>query len=477
MDFKKYFPSQYKPNKNQEYILEELNKAWNLGKKYIIINAPTGSGKSIISKTIAQSAPDISATYQDFVDSGAIYDIEEDDVPDSLKEGTAILTVTKSLQDQYKKLFPEDTMLKGKSNYPCSMVPTLSSDLGPCVFEPEQKELCISCGQCEYFLKRDEALKHKCSFYSYSMFMSLPPACRAKRNIIADECAELEDLLVQSYTVPFNFKILKSLILRFLLRQLKVLIMKIYSLAEECKSFNLFYSRRKRKEMRGKDLKKMSKEKKLVFRAINIFNDSCDKVLDIIDNNEFIIEHNKEELIFKPFKVDKIAQRLFKHCDLVVLMSATIIDYKNFAKQLGIKEDEYYYIESASTFDPKKAPIHLSNFLSVSYSNKALVIPQLCKIAKQICENHKGKKGIIHTHTFEITEAFKKAVGNNPRFLFREPGKTNEFLINEHIERNDDTILVSPSMTHGVDLCGALGEFAVILKAPFCHWVMNELND
>lgn len=133
MDFKKYFPSQYKPNKNQEYILEELNKAWNLGKKYIIINAPTGSGKSIISKTIAQSAPDISATYRDFVDSGAIYDIEEDDVPDSLKEGTAILTVTKSLQDQYKKLFPEDTMLKGKSNYPCSMVPTLSSDLGPCV--------------------------------------------------------------------------------------------------------------------------------------------------------------------------------------------------------------------------------------------------------------------------------------------------------------------------------------------------------
>ena len=82
MDFKKYFPSQYKPNKNQEYILEELNKAWNLGKKYIIINAPTGSGKSIISKTIAQSAPDISATYRDFVDSGAIYDIEEDDVPE-----------------------------------------------------------------------------------------------------------------------------------------------------------------------------------------------------------------------------------------------------------------------------------------------------------------------------------------------------------------------------------------------------------
>lgn len=82
-----------------------MNKAWNLGKKYIIINAPTGSGKSIISKTIAQSAPDISATYRDFVDSGAIYDIEEDDVPDSLKEGTAILTVTKSLQDQYKNCF------------------------------------------------------------------------------------------------------------------------------------------------------------------------------------------------------------------------------------------------------------------------------------------------------------------------------------------------------------------------------------
>ena len=146
MDFKKYFPSQYKPNKNQEYILEELNKAWNLGKKYIIINAPTGSGKSIISKTIAQSAPDISTTYQDFVDSGAIYDIEEDDVPDSLKEGTAILTVTKSLQDQYKKLFPEDTMLKGKSNYPCSMVPTLSSDLGLVFLNPSKRNFVFLAG-------------------------------------------------------------------------------------------------------------------------------------------------------------------------------------------------------------------------------------------------------------------------------------------------------------------------------------------
>ena len=49
---------------------------------------------------------------------------------------------------------------------------------------------------------------------------------------------------------------------------------------------------------------------------------------------------------------------------------------------------------------------------------------------------------------------------------------SNEEIYREHKEREDDTVMVSPSMTHGIDLKDNLGEFQIILKAPY-----SPLND
>ena len=81
---------------------------------------------------------------------------------------------------------------------------------------------------------------------------------------------------------------------------------------------------------------------------------------------------------------------------------------------------------------------------------------------------HKGEKGIIHTHTNQITEELKKKVKDSDRFIFREIGKSNEAILSEHKERSeDDTILVSPSLDTGVSLDDELGRFQIIIKAPF----------
>ena len=120
-------------------------------------------------------------------------------------------------------------------------------------------------------------------------------------------------------------------------------------------------------------------------------------------------------------------------------------------------------------------------------------LPKIIKLAVDICDKHKGEKGIIHTHTNQITEALKKKIKNNPRFLFREMGLTNENIIEEHKERKlDDTILVSPSLDTGISLDGDLGRFQIILKAPYLplgskrikkmfernpkHYIMKMLN-
>ena len=49
----------------------------------------------------------------------------------------------------------------------------------------------------------------------------------------------------------------------------------------------------------------------------------------------------------------------------------------------------------------------------------------------------------------------------------REPGVRNEEILEAHMTDPDPTVLVSPSMSYGVDLKGDLAKFQIIVKAPF----------
>ena len=84
----------------------------------------------------------------------------------------------------------------------------------------------------------------------------------------------------------------------------------------------------------------------------------------------------------------------------------------------------------------------------------------------RICEFHKNDKGIIHTHNNTITSFLSKKLTDS-RFLIREPGVRNEVILEQHLENDDPTVLVSPSLSHGVDLKDELARFQIIVKAPY----------
>lgn len=463
MNFLENFPVDYNPTSQQEIILKSISQAYVSGYKYVVLNAATGSGKSMIAKAICNAFPEPSDGFKEYVNSGAIYEMEEEDLESLSPEGSSILTLSKSLQDQYGRLFPDDTfILKGKGNYECELLPEMPCDLGPCVFTNGFK----TCENCPYYCARNDAVSSKISLYSYSMYLSLPIACRKKKVLICDEASELEDVLVKQYTLPVNFKILKKLGVDIPATPRQGSEYADYVIWIRSLKSAIFDALNSIKAaIKGK--KKLKKEQILKYKAIKLYNEHCDKLIDALSLTEFIVEHTADSLEFKPYKVDKIAQKIFKECEFIVFMSATIIDHKNFAKQLGIKSGEYFYVESESTFDPKKAPIKLSDKIYVTYANKNIAVPKLAVIAKQICKHHANQKGIIHTHSLDITKIVHNVFGDDKRFIYREAGNTNELMIEEHADRDDATVLVSPSMTHGIDLIGKLGEFSIVMKAPF----------
>jgi Rad3-related DNA helicase len=93
-------------------------------------------------------------------------------------------------------------------------------------------------------------------------------------------------------------------------------------------------------------------------------------------------------------------------------------------------------------------------------------LPKIIDLIEQIANNHKGEKGIIHTHSFAITRAVQSRL-QGKRYLYREEGTTNEAIVREHSFRKDDTVLVSPSLTMGLDLKGDLGKWQIIVKLPY----------
>ena len=467
-DFIGSFPIGYEPNSSQSYILEEIENAMDDGYEFIIIQAPTATGKSLIAKTFANYSQDCSEMFKSVVDDYSIFTYDEEElnnVPGAYEQfGTAILTCTKSLQDQYISLFSSGSCFKGRSNYPCEMSDTLSCEIGICSFDKKMKGKCMAKNRCPYFNARRDAVKNKCQFLNYSVFLSMQEQVTQKEFIICDEASELESLLVNEFSATFSIKMMKKVIKNLpftpaISDSSETYLNWLCDARALCESIMIDMEQKmnKKKKITPTDHEKYSYAKSH-FRKLSTLCDSWRKT-------NYIISRDGDLITFKPYEVDLLADEIFRHGKTKILMSATIVDHKNFAKTLGI--EKYYYIEAPCTLEAEKAPIKCVDKFRVSYSNKNSVLPILANLSRQICEKHKGQKGLIHTHSMEILNFVKKEMGNDKRFLYREPGISNEDIYKQHKEREDDTVMVSPSMTHGIDLKDNLGEFQIILKAPY----------
>ncbi len=450
----------YSPRPQQIEILDFVKDSIiSQDKKFTIIDAPTGVGKSY-------AAVMISEWYQREIKSDA---------------KITILTNSKILQDQYIKDFDFISSLKGSTSYWCrnNMMPCGESKI-----YNRAKEGSKGCQNCPHSISQSSFVNNRVSITNfhlitaYSMYSPDILQDRGASLLIIDEAHEFEETFCNFISSTFSKRSLTMLdIWKESMSEDLEQISNIRQLSDYVSRIIIPILARKIDELLedAKSARSKSKKSELVKKA-----DHCDKSMckfhRFIKDEEnyktnWIFEKELDsegivKILVEPIWANQYLKDLFwKQYDHVILMSGTIISPKMMAFLMGLQESDYGYISLPCPFLEEKRPIIYLKFGKMSYYDKSETFKRSVPIIKKILEKNSNHKGIIHSGNYEFNTWIAKSI-KDKRLLIHD-SSTREKLLNHHLESKLETVLVSPSMINGIDLKDELSRFQIILKVPF----------
>ncbi len=454
-----HFP--YTPYPTQIIACDQIQQAIKDGKTDIILEAPTGSGKSLIAIAVSRWLSH---------ELDLIWPLGKP------KIGTGcILTAEKVLQEQYTMEFDYLACAMGRGNYPCNMVEGKTAAVGRCKVTKKR------CDYCEYYSAIDGADIADISTLNYHVFLYVNKHKPFTRRplFIFDEAHAIEDVLMgfvdmqlsqkQLTALGVNEKIPEYDNLREYdpwLRELKSVLTLMMNETKEHwagRSDSEINSDEIKKFQYGKDMKLCDDLERINYKAGVLVR----AIEHDYDNWVSKFDYDDKTLIAKPKYIHKYHNSyLMPHAGIRLYMSATLFDFDVFCNNLGIEKDNATFIEIPHTFPVDNRLVIYSPAGKMSYANKKATLPNMVKYIKNIADGNPDHKGIIHAFTWEITEYIMKHTQLNGR-LITHTTKDRIDAVDRFRASNKPLILVSPSLYTGINLKDDDSRFAIICKIPF----------
>lgn len=434
--------SNYRDKPFREHQKGAIDYILNSDKRWVILEAPTGSGKSLIAMVAGVASS--SLTYA---------------------------THSKVLQTQIVEDFPEAKSLFGRSNYPCLANPNLTCD--ECFHS--DLTVCNLKSNCTYEKKKREILASKLKILNYDYLlteMNYVGKFSGAPFLVIDEADNLENTLINFVTLTFTEYAINRLGISAPARKtakakdgisswkdfgemarerIKPIIRKLSAETETFKEITTDYQRGK------------IKEKVRIARLlekVNLFLNNVDDTW-IFDNSD------ESKYIFRPlWLTPELAENfLWHHGRKWVLMSASFLPTTILAKTLGMDPSDMDYLCLPSIFPPERRPIHILPVANLTAKTMATEVPKLIEKIKDILLKHPNERGLIHTVSYKLCNQIMEGV-DSPR-LITHNGQNRQEVLQEFMESTEPLVLISPSMERGVSLEMDLCRFIICAKAPF----------
>lgn len=429
----------------QREAIDLARDAFSRGKRFVVIEAPTGAGKSAMAVALSTEA-----------------------------NSAFILTAQKLLQDQYLRDFPHLAMMKGRSNYDCLVAPTHAA-AAPCIVGRRFPE----CGDCPYFTAKDVAIAADGTIMNYAYYLAElnhAGGFGPRELLVLDEAHGAESALMNFVQVSIDDQGLGR----------AGITTRVPSALDELGLFDFAEDLVPDLLERSRELESRLHEGKIPQAAAvqqMQVKQWCDQLVDRLellrdsryeDFVEWTVERRHSDrggvLTFKPVTVAPFAEsHLFRFGERVLMLSATILDAPTYLRSLGIRAEDAEVISVASTFPPENRPVVLrpAARLTRHYLDKEL--PKLVAEISDIMAAHPDEKGVIHAHSYRIAGyiAANLPAPKRARLVTHYSSDGRDAALDTHIASDGPTVLLTPSMTEGIDLADDLSRWQVICKIPY----------
>lgn len=497
----------FKFRKGQFEAIRKVIQCYQDGYNNVVIDAPTGTGKSIIAMIVSK-------------------------VLNKLGKSGYIVTSDLGLQNQYEEDFKYFKTgfgsVRGIDNYKCSLNGEIHS-LGLCRsagIKGKAKAELHCYNTCPYFVARNYAIEADTSLLNYSFHLLQQNYVNRENNgangkgpftkrdfIIFDEAHKI-DTIVQNHFAPvismasiellndfrkisteanndcnYYIPILENL-MKEILNEDNTDMYVFYKLKEFFDEYSAFsfhsviYKEQILKLFqikggikRGIENYKPNYEQNKIIKSIDRHADICCKLEDYINDIEKTTIRNVvrtygesetgKTITFKNIDESNLIRRtlLFKS-KFKVYMSATFGEHRTYSNLIGMY-GKTKVIRLDNNFDFKKSPIYVSSKFDMSFKMKEnFIIPQI-KFIDNLLSYHDNERGIIHTVSYQFTQELLKNIKKNKKRLITYKNSKEKEEALEKFKKTKGAVIIGPSMIEGVDLKDDLSRFQIFMKVPF----------
>lgn len=486
------FGNDFKFRKGQREIITKICETYlEDNNSTLVIDAPTGAGKSLIAMWSAHILKELG--YKGYM-----------------------VTSDLSLQDQYESDFYNYGLrwpsIRGVDNYECS-VNGLPFSLGDCKlkgmgYEQAEKLSCYS--SCEYLQNRSRAIDQPISLFNYSFWLiqrnyvedrmtleGKDVPFKQRDFVFFDEAHRIDDIVQNHFSPRIDMSIVDrfSVANRFIERanlnceiatinNIKSIVHRLMTvrvkadLFKEMQNFRAIAKIYRKAATVAKGLANKRFKHTQVPRDWQAAMTTFDRLKDVyckfddyvdlikeVGLDAMVIDQSDREAKFMCVEESRMINKyLHEKAGFKVFMSATIGDPRSYARIMGIKNAKF--IRMGNTFDYSRSPVIFVNRHKLSFKERESSLPKVVDIMDQIISRHNGQRGIIHCGSYDFMNYIQSNSIHMSRLINYENSKQKADAF-ESFKKKEDAVLIGPSLLEGLDLKDDTSRFQIFFKVPY----------
>lgn len=430
--------------------MEEAWECYARGVELVYLDAPTGSGKSLIAELLRRR----------------------------MQRRAFYICHSKTLQAQFLNDFPYAKLLMGRSNYP-TLDGGLDTTCADCTATDPESEChwCDNKAMCPYQVAKSQAIMSKLAIVNTAYFLTefnyVGQVGQQRELGIIDECDTLESELMGFVEFYLGERILNrigvtppkegshySTLAKWLIEEFKP---RLYD-----------YGR----TIRGDDLANIRARMNYTRLMTDVLRIEAQVARDETMSNWVRDNGQRGAFVLKPVTVGDYGDKnVWVHAKKWLCMSATIISADELSNSCGLNGGDgegeqgrrWEVVTVPMTFPKENRPIIVVPVADMSKKGKDAGEWQHAVTAlRNVCDRHPNDRILVHTVSYELARYVMANIthtSTRPIYTYTEAGSRDLTL--SRFRRDKNSVLVAPSMDRGVDLADDDCRVVVVMKMPF----------